>query len=163
MIHVGSTHPAAILFLYYILMLRNSKRKKAIWHLYLCILFFASFISTWKYSSTLSCVSLLSQNQGLSRTFQANRYPLRHGPGLCSTYEHVRMKGMNPFERDSMYSQMWRMISRKQRIKRITFWSPKQAFKGTGRSSAFIVCHSVPNIGVAKLRLMLPFIILTLT
>lgn len=27
-------------------------------------------------------------------------------------YEHVRVKGMNPFERDSMYSQMWRMINR---------------------------------------------------
>ncbi|CAD7693469.1 unnamed protein product [Nyctereutes procyonoides] len=29
-----------------------------------------------------------------------------------AVYEHVRMKGMNPFERDSMYSQMWRMINR---------------------------------------------------
>uniref|UniRef100_A0A2I2ZXI8 Glutamate receptor n=1 Tax=Gorilla gorilla gorilla TaxID=9595 RepID=A0A2I2ZXI8_GORGO len=29
-----------------------------------------------------------------------------------AVYEHVRMKGLNPFERDSMYSQMWRMINR---------------------------------------------------
>ncbi|KAL2304851.1 hypothetical protein Nmel_006806 [Mimus melanotis] len=29
-----------------------------------------------------------------------------------AVYEHVRVKGMNPFERDSMYSQMWRMINR---------------------------------------------------
>ncbi|KFW82402.1 Glutamate receptor ionotropic, delta-2, partial [Manacus vitellinus] len=29
-----------------------------------------------------------------------------------AVYEHVRVKGMNPFERDGMYSQMWRMINR---------------------------------------------------
>lgn len=29
-----------------------------------------------------------------------------------AVYEHVRVKGMNPFERDSMYAQMWRMINR---------------------------------------------------
>nr|5L2E_A Chain A, Glutamate receptor ionotropic, delta-2,Glutamate receptor ionotropic, delta-2 [Rattus norvegicus]5L2E_B Chain B, Glutamate receptor ionotropic, delta-2,Glutamate receptor ionotropic, delta-2 [Rattus norvegicus]5L2E_C Chain C, Glutamate receptor ionotropic, delta-2,Glutamate receptor ionotropic, delta-2 [Rattus norvegicus] len=29
-----------------------------------------------------------------------------------AVYQHVRMKGLNPFERDSMYSQMWRMINR---------------------------------------------------
>lgn len=29
-----------------------------------------------------------------------------------AVYDHVRVKGMNPFERDSMYSQMWRMINR---------------------------------------------------
>ncbi|XP_058852827.1 glutamate receptor ionotropic, delta-2 isoform X2 [Acipenser ruthenus] len=29
-----------------------------------------------------------------------------------AVYDHVRTKGMNPFERDSMYSQMWKMINR---------------------------------------------------
>ncbi|XP_038648679.1 glutamate receptor ionotropic, delta-2 isoform X2 [Scyliorhinus canicula] len=29
-----------------------------------------------------------------------------------AVYEHVRVKGMNPFERDNMYAQMWRMINR---------------------------------------------------
>uniref|UniRef100_A0A4W3IEB1 Glutamate receptor n=1 Tax=Callorhinchus milii TaxID=7868 RepID=A0A4W3IEB1_CALMI len=29
-----------------------------------------------------------------------------------AVYEHIRVKGMNPFERDNMYSQMWRMINR---------------------------------------------------
>ncbi|XP_043530337.1 glutamate receptor ionotropic, delta-2 isoform X2 [Chiloscyllium plagiosum] len=29
-----------------------------------------------------------------------------------AVYEHVRVKGMNPFERDNMYAQMWRMINK---------------------------------------------------
>ncbi|XP_067902088.1 glutamate receptor ionotropic, delta-2 isoform X2 [Heterodontus francisci] len=29
-----------------------------------------------------------------------------------AVYEHVRVKGMNPFERDNMYAQMWKMINR---------------------------------------------------
>ncbi|MGH0130680.1 UNVERIFIED_CONTAM: hypothetical protein FKN15_070398 [Acipenser sinensis] len=29
-----------------------------------------------------------------------------------AVYDHVRTKAMNPFERDSMYSQMWKMINR---------------------------------------------------
>ncbi|XP_043917322.1 glutamate receptor ionotropic, delta-2 [Protopterus annectens] len=29
-----------------------------------------------------------------------------------AVYDHVRLKGMNPFERDTMYSQMWKMINR---------------------------------------------------
>lgn len=29
-----------------------------------------------------------------------------------AVYDQVRSKAMNPFERDPMYSQMWRMINR---------------------------------------------------
>uniref|UniRef100_H2ZWF2 Glutamate receptor n=2 Tax=Latimeria chalumnae TaxID=7897 RepID=H2ZWF2_LATCH len=29
-----------------------------------------------------------------------------------AVYEHVRVKGLNPFERDTMYSQMWKMINK---------------------------------------------------
>ncbi|CAB1321514.1 unnamed protein product [Coregonus sp. 'balchen'] len=38
---------------------------------------------------------------------------LPYGTVLDSAvYEQVRSKAMNPFERDPMYSQMWRMINR---------------------------------------------------
>ncbi|XP_041113098.1 glutamate receptor ionotropic, delta-2-like [Polyodon spathula] len=33
-----------------------------------------------------------------------------------AVYDHVRTKGMNPFERDSMYAQMWKMINRTSSI-----------------------------------------------
>ncbi|KAI6069813.1 Glutamate receptor ionotropic, delta-2 isoform X1 [Aix galericulata] len=60
----------------------------------------------------VSCVSFLHQQlrslQDLSR-----QTDIPYGTVLDSAvYEHVRVKGMNPFERDSMYSQMWRMINR---------------------------------------------------
>lgn len=38
---------------------------------------------------------------------------LPYGTVLDSAvYDQVRSKAMNPFERDPMYSQMWRMINR---------------------------------------------------
>lgn len=38
---------------------------------------------------------------------------LPYGTVLDSAiYDQVRYKAMNPFERDAMYSQMWRMINR---------------------------------------------------
>lgn len=50
-----------------------------------------------------------------SRSLQdlAKQTDLPYGTVLDSAvYEQVRSKGMNPFERDPMYSQMWRMINR---------------------------------------------------
>lgn len=29
-----------------------------------------------------------------------------------AVYEHVRVKGMNPFEKNNMYSKLWQMINR---------------------------------------------------
>jgi len=60
----------------------------------------------------VSYVSFLHQQlrslQDLSR-----QTDIPYGTVLDSAvYEHVRVKGMNPFERDSMYSQMWRMMNR---------------------------------------------------
>ncbi|KAJ0019776.1 hypothetical protein NQD34_007345 [Periophthalmus magnuspinnatus] len=43
---------------------------------------------------------------------QTNRTSLRDSSGLGCVYDQVRSKAMNPFERDPMYSQMWRMINR---------------------------------------------------
>lgn len=50
-----------------------------------------------------------------SRSLQdlAKQTDLPYGTVLDSAvYDQVRSKGMNPFERDPMYSQMWRMINR---------------------------------------------------
>lgn len=53
--------------------------------------------------SVSSCRSL----QDLSK-----QTDLPYGTVLDSAvYDQVRSKGMNPFERDPMYSQMWRMIN----------------------------------------------------
>lgn len=51
----------------------------------------------------------------LSRSFQdlSKQTELPYGTVLDSAvYDQVRSKAMNPFERDPMYSQMWRMINR---------------------------------------------------
>lgn len=51
----------------------------------------------------------------VSRSLQdlAKQTDLPYGTVLDSAvYDQVRSKGMNPFERDPMYSQMWRMINR---------------------------------------------------
>ncbi|KAI7797652.1 glutamate receptor ionotropic [Triplophysa rosa] len=51
--------------------------------------------------------------QGKSLQDLAKQTDLPYGTVLDSAvYEQVRSKGMNPFERDPMYSQMWRMINR---------------------------------------------------
>ena len=137
-------------------MLRNNKRKKVIWHLYLRILLFASFISTWKYS-VLCLVSLCSpQNQGLSRTFPSKQTSLM---ARSWTLQYMSMFAWREWIllRETVCIPKCGGWSTEATDQRITFWSPKQAFKRYCRSSAFIVCHSVPNIGIAKLRLILPF------
>lgn len=51
----------------------------------------------------------------LSRSLQdlSKQTELPYGTVLDSAvYDQVRSKAMNPFERDPMYSQMWRMINR---------------------------------------------------
>lgn len=51
----------------------------------------------------------------LSRSLQdlSKQTELPYGTVLDSAvYDQVRAKAMNPFERDPMYSQMWRMINR---------------------------------------------------
>lgn len=51
----------------------------------------------------------------LSRSLQdlSKQTDLPYGTVLDSAvYDQVRSKAMNPFERDPMYSQMWRMINR---------------------------------------------------
>lgn len=53
-------------------------------------------------------LSLLRSLQDLSKQTE-----LPYGTVLDSAvYDQVRSKAMNPFERDPMYSQMWRMINR---------------------------------------------------
>lgn len=50
-----------------------------------------------------------------SRSLQdlSKQTELPYGTVLDSAvYDQVRSKAMNPFERDPMYSQMWRMINR---------------------------------------------------
>nr|XP_060511819.1 glutamate receptor ionotropic, delta-2 [Panthera onca] len=63
------------------------------------------------------CLAMLLKETGdlVQRSLQdlSKQTDIPYGTVLDSAvYEHVRMKGMNPFERDSMYSQMWRMINR---------------------------------------------------
>lgn len=58
---------------------------------------------------------LTSPHVSLSRSLQdlSKQTELPYGTVLDSAvYDQVRSKAMNPFERDPMYSQMWRMINR---------------------------------------------------
>lgn len=78
----------------------------------MCCLLLACSSFLFKMWLQVSCVSFLHRQlrslQDLSR-----QTDIPYGTVLDSAvYEHVRVKGMNPFERDSMYSQMWRMINR---------------------------------------------------
>lgn len=62
----------------------------------------------WKHCELLSILSLYRSLQDLSK-----QTDLPYGTVLDSAvYDQVRSKSMNPFERDPMYSQMWRMINR---------------------------------------------------
>lgn len=68
--------------------------------------------SSWK-SGLKPPVSLFLPHQWRSLQDLSRQTDIPYGTVLDSAvYEHVRVKGMNPFERDSMYSQMWRMINR---------------------------------------------------
>lgn len=58
---------------------------------------------------------ILSVLTSVSRSLQdlSKQTELPYGTVLDSAvYDQVRSKAMNPFERDPMYSQMWRMINR---------------------------------------------------
>lgn len=61
------------------------------------------------------CEYLLFHHLSLPRSLQdlSKQTELPYGTVLDSAvYDQVRSKSMNPFERDPMYSQMWRMINR---------------------------------------------------
>lgn len=59
-------------------------------------------------TNSFHCSSLSRSLQDLSKQTE-----LPYGTVLDSAvYDQVRSKSMNPFERDPMYSQMWRMINR---------------------------------------------------
>lgn len=111
-IHVGSTHPYSnSLSILYLNVKKQQKKKSNLTFVFMYITFCFLYFHL-KVFSTLSCVSLLSPK---SRSLQdlSKQTDIPYGTVLDSAvYEHVRMKGMNPFERDSMYSQMWRMINR---------------------------------------------------
>lgn len=74
----------AILFLYYILMLRNNKGKK---QFDICIYVHYFLLPLFPLESiqySVLCLSALPIIKVSPGPFQANRYSLRHGPGLCS-------------------------------------------------------------------------------
>lgn len=61
-----------------------------------------------KFSNSSHQLSLCRSLQDLSKQTE-----LPYGTVLDSAvYDQVRSKAMNPFERDPMYAQMWRMINR---------------------------------------------------
>uniref|UniRef100_A0A8C5LYS9 Glutamate receptor n=1 Tax=Leptobrachium leishanense TaxID=445787 RepID=A0A8C5LYS9_9ANUR len=67
------------------------------------------------YTANLAAFLTISRIESSIQSLQdlSRQTDIPYGTVLDSAvYEHIRMKGMNPFERDSMYSQMWRMINR---------------------------------------------------
>lgn len=61
------------------------------------------------------CYTNSAHHLPLPRSLQdlSKQTELPYGTVLDSAvYDQVRSKAMNPFERDPMYSQMWRMINR---------------------------------------------------
>ncbi|XP_057212986.1 glutamate receptor ionotropic, delta-2 isoform X3 [Triplophysa rosa] len=67
------------------------------------------------YTANLAAFLTISRIENSIQSLQdlAKQTDLPYGTVLDSAvYEQVRSKGMNPFERDPMYSQMWRMINR---------------------------------------------------
>lgn len=92
---------------------KTKQQKKLAWQSSSYVLPFACLqLLLLENVASRSCVSFLHQQlrslQDLSR-----QTDIPYGTVFDSAvYEHVRVKGMNPFERDSMYSQMWRMINR---------------------------------------------------
>lgn len=91
---------------------------------------------------------------------------LPYGTVLDSAvYDQVRAKAMNPFERDPMYSQMWRMINRtggadnnveesKEGIRKVGFYILIVNYSkfSVSEQRYFDICkitlHSKANIGV---------------
>ncbi|KAL6045234.1 hypothetical protein STEG23_009526, partial [Scotinomys teguina] len=67
-----------------------------------------------------------------------------------AVYQHVRMKGLNPFERDSMYSQMWRMINRSNGSENNVLESQ------AGIQKKSFVCDSLPFALDALIFLVVP-------
>ncbi|XP_077133366.1 glutamate receptor ionotropic, delta-2 isoform X2 [Ranitomeya variabilis] len=67
------------------------------------------------YTANLAAFLTVSRIESSIQSLQdlSRQTDIPYGTVLDSAvYDHVRTKGMNPFERDSMYSQMWRMINK---------------------------------------------------
>ncbi|XP_055024081.2 glutamate receptor ionotropic, delta-2 isoform X3 [Misgurnus anguillicaudatus] len=67
------------------------------------------------YTANLAAFLTISRIENSIQSLQdlAKQTDLPYGTVLDSAvYDQVRSKGINPFERDPMYSQMWRMINR---------------------------------------------------
>lgn len=75
----------------------------------------------------------------------AKQTDLPYGTVLDSAvYDQVRSKGMNPFERDPMYSQMWRMINRTGGAENNVEES-KEGIRKVGHSRRCDYRHSLSN------------------
>lgn len=84
-----------------------------------------------------------------SRSLQdlAKQTDLPYGTVLDSAvYDQVRSKGMNPFERDPMYSQMWRMINRTGGAENNVEES-KEGIRKVGCSGHYDCRHRLSNYG----------------
>ncbi|TNN67601.1 Glutamate receptor ionotropic, delta-2 [Liparis tanakae] len=67
------------------------------------------------YTANLAAFLTISRIENSIQSLQdlSKQTDLPYGTVLDSAvYDQVRSKSMNPFERDPMYSQMWRMINR---------------------------------------------------
>ncbi|KAM9858424.1 glutamate receptor ionotropic, delta-2 [Aulostomus maculatus] len=67
------------------------------------------------YTANLAAFLTITRIENSIQSLQdlSKQTELPYGTVLDSAvYDHVRSKAMNPFERDPMYSQMWRMINR---------------------------------------------------
>ncbi|KAG9354994.1 hypothetical protein JZ751_001707, partial [Albula glossodonta] len=67
------------------------------------------------YTANLAAFLTITRIENSIQSLQdlSKQTDLPYGTVLDSAvYDQVRSKGMNPFERDPMYSQMWRMINR---------------------------------------------------
>ncbi|XP_010791676.1 glutamate receptor ionotropic, delta-2-like [Notothenia coriiceps] len=67
------------------------------------------------YTANLAAFLTISRIENSIQSLQdlSKQTELPYGTVLDSAvYDQVRYKSMNPFERDPMYSQMWRMINR---------------------------------------------------
>ncbi|KAG2465537.1 GRID2 protein, partial [Polypterus senegalus] len=67
------------------------------------------------YTANLAAFLTITRTENSIQSLQdlSKQTEIPYGTVLDSAvYDHVRTKGMNPFERDGMYSQMWKMMNR---------------------------------------------------
>lgn len=146
MIHVSCTL-TVILLIYYILILRSHKIRKAVWHPYLwyySLLPITFFFFSWKYSIHFLVSFFSSNDEDLSRTFPSKQtsltaqYWILQYMNMFAWKEWILLKGTACIPKCGGWST-------EAMDQRITFWNPKQAFKRYWSLSFIHSLFSLPD------------------